>query len=272
MPQTHGPPHAGTLNNYGNKAYMFGRLFDKLTFTFFTIAYYWHIGRNTSATNVPNIAGFAFMWCAALLGCCSMLPECCNALLVSSLTARPADCDDGMAQPNVVAWQLPAWPQSLAMVRRRVILPAYGAGPYLPTIVMDRPIYIREMSDGLYTPLTYLTYKVPACPSAAVVMHMRLCCTHALSAKRPAQRRRVQSSEASTVSSPALLYADGRGVRHGHADDHLLLATSLLSRGTRGLLCGHLPHQPHLPVRRHRCGTGVSWGMQASTRLPLALA
>ena len=42
----------------------------------------------------------------------------------------------------------------------RVVLPAYGAGPYLPTIVLDRPIYIREMSDGLYTPLTYLTYKV----------------------------------------------------------------------------------------------------------------
>lgn len=53
---------AGTLNNYTNKTYMFGRLFDKVCFTFFTIAYYWHIGRNKSATNVPNIAGFAFMW------------------------------------------------------------------------------------------------------------------------------------------------------------------------------------------------------------------
>ena len=48
----------------------------------------------------------------------------------------------------------------------RVILPAYGAGPYLPTIVLDRPIFIREMHDGLYTPLTYLTYKAGSlfCP------------------------------------------------------------------------------------------------------------
>ncbi|KAK9906864.1 hypothetical protein WJX75_009364 [Coccomyxa subellipsoidea] len=41
-----------------------------------------------------------------------------------------------------------------------VILPAYGAGPYLPAIVMERPVYVREMSDGLYSPLTYLMYKM----------------------------------------------------------------------------------------------------------------
>ena len=32
------------------------------TFCFFTVVYYWHIGRDKSAANVPNIAGFAFMW------------------------------------------------------------------------------------------------------------------------------------------------------------------------------------------------------------------
>ena len=42
----------------------------------------------------------------------------------------------------------------------------YGAGPYLPTIVLDRPIIIRELSDGLYTPLTYLIYKVRPARSA----------------------------------------------------------------------------------------------------------
>ena len=42
----------------------------------------------------------------------------------------------------------------------RVVLPAYGAGPYLPAIVLERPVYVREMSDGLYSPLAYLTYKV----------------------------------------------------------------------------------------------------------------
>ena len=43
-----------------------------------------------------------------------------------------------------------------------MILPAYGAGPYLPAIVLERPVYVREMSDGLYSPLAYLTYKVGA--------------------------------------------------------------------------------------------------------------
>ncbi len=47
----------------------------------------------------------------------------------------------------------------------RVVLPAYGAGPYLPAIVMERPVYVREMSDGLYSPLTYLMYKVGAPPA-----------------------------------------------------------------------------------------------------------
>lgn len=44
-------------------------------------------------------------------------------------------------------------------------MPAYGAGPYLPAIVMERPVYVREMSDGLYTPFTYLLYKVHTLPS-----------------------------------------------------------------------------------------------------------
>ena len=46
----------------------------------------------------------------------------------------------------------------------RVVLPAYGAGPYLPAIVLQPPVSIREMHDGLYTPATYLTYKVFALP------------------------------------------------------------------------------------------------------------
>jgi hypothetical protein len=42
------------------------------------------------------------------------------------------------------------------------MLPAYGAGPYLPTIFLERPVYVREMADGLYSPLAYLLYKVGA--------------------------------------------------------------------------------------------------------------
>lgn len=41
----------------------------------------------------------------------------------------------------------------------RAILPAWGAGPYLPALVLERPIFVREVNDGLYTAFTYLTYK-----------------------------------------------------------------------------------------------------------------
>ena len=44
------------------------------------------------------------------------------------------------------------------------MLPAYGAGPYLPAIVLERPVYVREMADGLYSPLAYLLYKVEPAP------------------------------------------------------------------------------------------------------------
>ncbi len=40
------------------------------------------------------------------------------------------------------------------------MMPAYGASPYLPSIVLERPVYVREMADGLYSPLAYLLYKV----------------------------------------------------------------------------------------------------------------
>jgi len=46
-----------------------------------------------------------------------------------------------------------------AAAARRAILPAYGAGPYLPAIMLERPVYVREISDGLYTAFTYLLYK-----------------------------------------------------------------------------------------------------------------
>lgn len=60
---------------------------------------------------------------------------------------------------------LPVWEVRGECWVCRVVLPAYGAGPYLPAIVMERPVYVREMSDGLYSPLTYLMYKVGTPPA-----------------------------------------------------------------------------------------------------------
>ena len=53
----------------------------------FIILYYWHVGLHLSPTNVPNIAGFAFMWCAPLppvvIG--ALWLDCTNG----SMAARP---------------------------------------------------------------------------------------------------------------------------------------------------------------------------------------
>jgi ABC-type multidrug transport system ATPase subunit len=40
-----------------------------------------------------------------------------------------------------------------------VILPAFGAASYIPAIVLERPLFVRERNDGLYRVITYLCAK-----------------------------------------------------------------------------------------------------------------
>ncbi|GAB4821434.1 hypothetical protein N2152v2_008480 [Parachlorella kessleri] len=40
------------------------------------------------------------------------------------------------------------------------ILAGYGALPYTPALVLDRPLFVRERSDGLYRVITYLSHKM----------------------------------------------------------------------------------------------------------------
>lgn len=39
-------------------------------------------------------------------------------------------------------------------------LPAFGASAYVPSIVMERPLFVRERNDGLYLAITYLCAKM----------------------------------------------------------------------------------------------------------------
>lgn len=148
---------------------MFGRLFDKTLFAIFGIAYYWHVGKDISTPNVPNIAGFLFMWYAprpARPFWFCVPPPCHQRFAVALLLyAGQGDCK---AVAHVSRCGILLSVRRLVIVAGgcRVILPAYGAGPYLPAIVLERPVYIREMHDGLYTPATYLTYK--ACAQSSV--------------------------------------------------------------------------------------------------------
>ena len=40
------------------------------------------------------------------------------------------------------------------------VLPAFAAGAYLPSILMERPLLYRELDDGCYPLLAYISYKV----------------------------------------------------------------------------------------------------------------
>ena len=51
---------------------------------------------------------------------------------------------------------------------------------------MERPVYVREMSDGLYSPLTYLLYKVCRRTSTAPALQPSTCkAQHVLSVATP---------------------------------------------------------------------------------------
>ncbi|KAK9904696.1 hypothetical protein WJX75_000743 [Coccomyxa subellipsoidea] len=40
------------------------------------------------------------------------------------------------------------------------ILPGYAAAAFIPTIVLERPLFVRERNDGLYRPITYVIFKM----------------------------------------------------------------------------------------------------------------
>ena len=41
-----------------------------------------------------------------------------------------------------------------------VLAPICGAVMYLPSMMLERALFIRERNDGLYRPLTYLVFKL----------------------------------------------------------------------------------------------------------------
>ncbi len=66
--------------------FLLGRVFDKLVFSALTVIYYWKVGRDFSAVNVPNIAGVLFLWC--VLHLCAESSSLCDCF--SQCLALPA--------------------------------------------------------------------------------------------------------------------------------------------------------------------------------------
>lgn len=61
--------------------------------------------------------------------------------------------------PRSAGLPLSPLPPSPTVLFMWCILPGYGAAGYVPSIVLERTLYTRERSDGLYLPLTYLLAK-----------------------------------------------------------------------------------------------------------------
>ena len=40
-----------------------------------------------------------------------------------------------------------------------MILPSYGAAVYVPTLVLERPLFFREYADGCYHVISYIMSK-----------------------------------------------------------------------------------------------------------------
>ena len=39
-------------------------------------------------------------------------------------------------------------------------MPAFTAVAYVPVIILERPLFLRERNDGLYRVITYLSFKI----------------------------------------------------------------------------------------------------------------
>lgn len=51
-------------------------------------------------------------------------------------------------------------PNQSAMLFMLALLPGFSAVAYVPAIILDRPLFVRERSDGLYRAGTYLAFKM----------------------------------------------------------------------------------------------------------------
>ena len=115
-------------------------------------------------------------------------------------------------------------------------LPAFGAASYVPAIVLERPLFVRERSDGLYRVITYLCAKMVEELFLALLISIAFC-----------------ESAGSVLSTRA----------HAVLTCHSLLTArlgpfcsqpGLLDAAAPGQLGPLLAHLPLHPLHRHRAG------------------
>ncbi|KAK9823026.1 hypothetical protein WJX81_000228 [Elliptochloris bilobata] len=97
-----------------------------------------------------------------------VLDKLAVALLIMTLywgVGRPAEGAAAIARAINLSAALFMW----------TVLPGFAAAAYCPTLVEERLLFNRELSDGLYQPITYLAAKLLSEGAVALVQSLALC-------------------------------------------------------------------------------------------------
>ena len=116
-----------TRKNYADGEYLGPRLGEKVFLSFLIMTLYWGIGDDHSDANVVNVSSALFMWTTVGLFVYFKILLARAIILTSCFVLQ---------------------------------LPAFGAAAYVPQIVMERRLFMRERADGLYRPMAYLVFKM----------------------------------------------------------------------------------------------------------------
>lgn len=154
------PPPPPAARAYTQPAWLLPRALSPAIPVFLLATVYWSIGDELDAEHATSIAGrraaararLASQHPALAAHLCqpARLPACQPASL--PLPARQPACP-----PASACLPLPA--AVLFMVSTSC---AYGSMGVLPTLVAERAVFLREVSDGLYLPITYLVHQPAA--------------------------------------------------------------------------------------------------------------
>ena len=78
------------------------------------------------------------------------------------MSIGPSHCNRGPSSLRNMGNNFADWntPNIAALIYLCVAQPAWGAVAFIPAIVLERALYVRERNDGLYRPVTYLAFKL----------------------------------------------------------------------------------------------------------------
>ena len=97
--------------------------------------------------SISNVTSLLFMWCTSWVERCVLDAQ--QQLLLAYSAAS-------------LAFLLMLMQDNSRDAPRRIVMPAFTAVAYVPALILERPLFLRERNDGLYRVITYLSFKISA--------------------------------------------------------------------------------------------------------------